>query len=132
MKVKDVIADPKFKEFLQYRIEFRESRPDLQEKDAKWRREPFDALRDKGLFTVDGILAEFDKVDKGTSTLSRSQREAVTLLVIETTKSVFEFRRQEAEKKEARKLKNRIKRLVSKLQESIKKLAKSLKNGRNK
>lgn len=112
MKLKEVMADPKFNEFLQYRIDFRESRPERIEEATRWKREPYDKLREAGKFTVPGILEEFAKIDAGTSDLSYTTREAITVLIIQTAKEVTEAREIEAQRKEARKLKNRVKRAL--------------------
>lgn len=54
MKVKDIIKDDKFNEFLGYEIEAYNNRPAPQE-GYRYRRTPYDAMKDAGIFTVEGI-----------------------------------------------------------------------------
>lgn len=54
MKVKDIIKDDKFNEFLGYEIEAYNNRPAPQE-GCRYRRTPYDALKDAGIFTVVSI-----------------------------------------------------------------------------
>lgn len=61
MKVKDIIKDDKFNEFLGYEIEAYNNRPAPQE-GCRYRRTPYDALKDAGIFTVEGIRETFIKV----------------------------------------------------------------------
>ena len=83
MKVKDIIKDDKFNEFLGYEIEAYNNRPAPQE-GCRYRRTPYDALKDAGIFTVEGIRETFIKVANLESGLPKSQRDAITGLVFFT------------------------------------------------
>lgn len=74
MKVKDIIKDDKFNEFLGYEIEAYNKRPAPQE-GCRYRRTPYDALKDAGIFTVEGIRETFIKVANLESDLPKSQRD---------------------------------------------------------
>ncbi len=98
-KVKDIIEDVKFNEFLGYEIEAYNRRPQPKE-GYKYRRTPFDSLKDAGKFTVEGIREEFIKVANLESNLSSVQREAITGLVFKVAQTVVNYRtRQEEEAK---------------------------------
>lgn len=126
MTLRETMQDPKFNEFLQNHIDLHNQRGREIDEKTRWRREPYDALAEAGLLTVPGILQEFEKVNTGTCGLSRSQREAIGALVIQTAKEVTQYREVEAARKEARKLKNRVKRLFYFIQEQIKKIVRWL------
>ena len=89
MKVKDIIKDDKFNEFLGYEIEAYNNRP-----------APYDALKDAGIFTVEGIRETFIKVANLESGLPKSQRDAITGLVFRVAQTVVNYRaKQEVEAK---------------------------------
>lgn len=99
MKVKDIIKDDKFNEFLGYEIEAYNNRPAPQE-GCRYRRTPYDALKDAGIFTVEGIRETFIKVANLESDLSKSQRDAITGLVFRVAQTVVNYRaKQEVEAK---------------------------------
>lgn len=96
-KVKEVLEDAKFNEFLGYEIEAYNNRPEPKE-GLKYRRTPYDALKEKGIFTVEGIRAEFVKAANLESDLPSVQREAIVGLVFKVAQTVVNFRaKQEAE-----------------------------------
>lgn len=98
MKVKDTISDVKFNEYLGYEIEaYTKLRPAPQ-KGYKWRRTPYDALNEAGLFTVENIKAEFEKVANLESKLPKAQRDAVVNIVLKAASSVVIYRKQQEEK----------------------------------
>ncbi len=98
MKVKDTINDVKFNEYLGYEIEaYTKLRPAPQ-KGYKWRRTPYDALNEAGLFTVENIKAEFEKVANLESKLPKAQRDAVVNIVLKAASSVVTYRKQQEEK----------------------------------
>jgi len=97
-KVKEVLVDPKFNEFLGYEIEAYNKRPQPKE-GYKYRRSPVDTLKEVGKFTVEGIREEFVKIANLESSLSASQREAVTGLVFKVAQLVVNYR--DAEKQKA-------------------------------
>ena len=100
MKVKDTIKDAKFNEFLGYEIEsYTKLRP-APEKGYRYRRTPYDSLNDAGLFTVDGIKSEFEKIANRESRLSKNQRDAVVGIVLRTASSVVTYRKQKESKAE--------------------------------
>ena len=99
MKVKDIIKDDKFNEFLGYEIEAYNKRPAPQE-GYRYRRTPYDALKDAGIFTVEGIRETFIKVANLESDLPKSQRDAITGLVFRVAQTVVNYRaKQEVEAK---------------------------------
>ena len=99
MKVKDIIKDDKFNEFLGYEIEAYNNRPAPQE-GCRYRRTPYDALKDAGIFTVEGIRETFIKVANLESGLPKSQRDAITGLVFRVAQTVVNYRaKQEVEAK---------------------------------
>ena len=106
MKVKDIIKDDKFNEFLGYEIEAYNNRPAPQE-GCRYRRTPYDALKDAGIFTVEGIIRRiegiretFIKVANLESGLPKSQRDAITGLVFRVAQTVVNYRaKQEVEAK---------------------------------
>lgn len=112
MTLRETMQDPKFNEFLQNHIDLHNQRGRKIDEKTRWRREPYDALAEAGLLTVPGILQEFELINTGTCKLPRSQREAIGVLVIQTAKEVTQYRDVEAARKEARKLKNRVKRAL--------------------
>lgn len=126
MTLRETMQDPKFNEFLQNHIDLHNQRGREIDEKTRWRREPYDALAEAGLLTVYGILQEFEKVNTGTCKLSSSQREAVAALVIQTAKEVMQYREVEAARKEARKLKNRIKRVLLSIKGWLKKAKKKI------
>ena len=99
MKVKDIIKDDKFNEFLGYEREAYNNRPAPQE-GYRYRRTPYDALKDAGIFTVEGIKKTFIKVANLESGLPKSQRDAITGLVFRVAQTVVNYRaKQEVEAK---------------------------------
>lgn len=99
MKVKDIIKDDKFNDFLGYEIEAYNNRPAPQE-GCRYRRTPYDALKDAGIFTVEGIRETFIKVANLESGLPKSQRDAITGLVFRVAQTVVNYRaKQEVEAK---------------------------------
>lgn len=96
MKVKDIIKDEKFNEFLGFEIEAYNRRPAPAE-GCKYRRTPYDALKDAGIFTVDGIRETFLKVANLESGLPKSQRDAITGLVFRVAQTVVNYRAKQAE-----------------------------------
>ena len=99
MKVKDIIKDDKFNEVLGYEIEAYNNRPAPQE-GYRYRRTPYDALKDAGIFTVEGIRETFIKVANLESGLPKSQRDAITGLVFRVAQTVVNYRaKQEVETK---------------------------------
>lgn len=89
MKVKDIIKDDKFNEFLGYEIEAYNNRPAPQE-GCRYRRTPYDALKDAGIFTVEGIRETFIKVANLESGLPKSQRDAITGLVFRVASTLIQ------------------------------------------
>jgi len=122
------MQDPKFNEFLQNHIDLHNQRGREIDEKTRWRREPYDALAEAGLLTVPGILQEFELVNTGTCKLSSSQREAIGALVIQTAKEVTQYREVEAARKEARKLKNRVKRALHTIKGWLQAAAKVIKH----
>lgn len=93
-KVKEVLEDAKFNEFLGYEIEAYNNRPEPKE-GLKYRRTPYDALKEKGIFTVEGIRAEFVKAANLESNLPSVQREAIVGLVFKVAQTVVNYRAKE-------------------------------------
>ncbi len=91
MKVKDIIKDEKFNEFLGYEIEAYNNRPHPKE-GYKYRRTPFDTLKDNGNFTVDYIREEFVRVANLESTLPKSLRAAIVGIVFKVAQTVVNYR----------------------------------------
>lgn len=99
MKVKDIIKDDKFNEFLGYEIEAYNKRPAPQE-GYRYRRTPYDAMKGAGIFTVEGIRETFIQVANLESKLPKAQRDAITGLVFRVAQTVVNYRaKQEAETK---------------------------------
>jgi hypothetical protein len=96
MKVKDIIKDDKFNEFLGYEIEAYNRRP-LPGEGLKYRRTPFDTLKDAGHFTVEYIREEFVRVANLESTLSASLRDAIVGLVFKVAQTVVNYRAKQDE-----------------------------------
>lgn len=128
MTLRETMQDPKFNEFLQNHIDLHNQRGREIDEKTRWRREPYDALAEAGLMTVPGILQEFELVNTGTCKLSSSQREAIGALVIQTAKEVTQYREVEAARKEARKLKNRVKRALQTIKGWLQAAAKLIKH----
>lgn len=128
MTLRETMQDPKFNEFLQNHIDLHNQRGRKIDEKTRWRREPYDALAEAGLLTVPGILQEFELINTGTCKLTRSQREAIGVLVIQTAKEVTQYRDVEAARKEARKLKNRVKRALQTIKGRLQAAAKLIKH----
>lgn len=128
MTLRETMQDPKFNEFLQNHIDLHNQRGRKIDEKTRWRREPYDALAEAGLLTVPGILQEFELINTGTCKLPRSQREAIGVLVIQTAKEVTQYRDVEAARKEARKLKNRVKRALQTIKGRLQAAAKLIKH----
>lgn len=128
MTLRETMQDPKFNEFLQNHIDLHNQRGRKIDEKTRWRREPYDALAEAGLLTVPGILQEFELINTGTCKLPRSQREAIGVLVIQTAKEVTHYRDVEAARKEARKLKNRVKRALQTIKGRLQAAAKLIKH----
>ena len=128
MTLRETMQDPKFNEFLQNHIDLHNQRGREIDEQTRWRREPYDALAEAGILTVPGILQEFELINTGTCKLPRSQREAIGVLVIQTAKEVTQYRNVEAARKEARKLKNRVKRALQTIKGRLQAAAKLIKH----
>lgn len=128
MTLRETMQDPKFNEFLQNHIDLHNQRGREIDEKTRWRREPYDALAEAGILTVPGILQEFELINTGTCKLPRSQREAIGVLVIQTAKEVTQYRNVEAARKEARKLKNRVKRALQTIKGRLQAAAKLIKH----
>lgn len=96
MKVKDIIKDDKFNEFLGYEIEAYNKRP-APEEGRRYRRTPYDSLKDSGKFNVIGIREEFVRVANLESKLPTTQRNAVTALVFRVAQTVVTYRAKQVE-----------------------------------
>jgi hypothetical protein len=105
VQVKDIIEDSKFNDFLQGQINAYNYRPSLGE-GLRYRRTPFDRLKDEGKFNVEGIRTEFIKIVNRESRLSHAQRQAITQIVFEAARQTVAFREKEA--KEIEKAKDLI------------------------
>ena len=128
MTLRETMQDPKFNEFLQNHIDLHNQRSREIDEKTRWRREPYDALAEAGILTVPGILQEFELINTGSCKLPRSQREAIGVLVIQTAKEVTQYRNVEAARKEARKLKNRVKRALQTIKGRLQAAAKLIKH----
>lgn len=89
MTVKEVLERQECKEILGQMIESYNHRP-APEKGRRWRRTPYDNLKDKGLFTSEALTEEFFRVDTGVSDLPKSERTAVGEIVIEAARKAYE------------------------------------------
>lgn len=71
----------------------------------RFKRTPYDSLKDKGLFTPEGLSAEFRKIANRESKLSHAEREAVAAAVLtaadRTGAQIKAKREKEAAKKQA-------------------------------
>jgi hypothetical protein len=111
-KVKDVLEDVKFNEFLGYEIEAYNNRPAPGE-GLKYKRTPFDNIKEAGLFNVEGIRAKFIEMAEGKGNLPRSQRDAITGLVFKVCQLVVNFREKEEAAKKTKK--KRVKKQVTEI-----------------
>jgi hypothetical protein len=98
-QVKEVIEDVKFNEFLGYEIEAYNKRP-LPGEGLRYRRTPYDGMKDAGFFNIEGIRSEFEKLADGVSRLPRAQKDAVVSLVFKVAQDVVNFRDKEAKDSE--------------------------------
>jgi hypothetical protein len=105
-QVKDIIEDKKFNEFLQKEIDIYNNRP-APGKGLRYKRTPYDGMKDNGIFNVEGIRDEFTKLCNKESRLPRAQKDAITSLVISVAQKVVNFRGEE--KEEAEKVEKPIK-----------------------
>lgn len=94
MKMKDVLREEKFSKFLGFEIEAYNRRPIPQE-GLRYRRTPYDSLKDAGLFTVEAVISEFVKIANLESTLPRSQREVIAELVFRVAQLVVDSKAKE-------------------------------------
>jgi hypothetical protein len=100
--INEVIEDSKFNDFLNRTINAYSNRPSPG-KGLRYKRTPFDGLKDEGKFNAENIRAEFVKIANRETSLSRSMREAITSIVFEAARQTVQFREQKA--KEAEKAK---------------------------
>ncbi|KAA6303156.1 MAG: hypothetical protein EZS26_000759 [Candidatus Ordinivivax streblomastigis] len=94
-QVKDIIEDNKFNEFLQKEIDVYNKRP-APGKGLRYKRTPYDGMKDNGIFNVEGIRAEFVKLANKESRLPRAQKDAISGLVFRVAQQVVTFREKEA------------------------------------
>lgn len=88
MTVKEVLESKECKEILSRMIENYKNRGNgvALKKGEHLRRTAFDGLIDKGVFEPEKLIDEFCRVDTGISDLSRSQRQAVVMIVLDAAK----------------------------------------------
>jgi hypothetical protein len=96
---KEVIEDVKFNEFLGYEIEAYNNRPEPG-KGLRYRRTPYDGMKDTGIFNIEGIRSEFEKLANRVSRLPRAQKDTIVSLVFKVAQDVVNFRDKEAKEKE--------------------------------
>lgn len=111
-KVKDVLEDVKFNEFLGYEIEAYNNRP-LPGEGLRYKRTPYDNMKEAGIFNVEGIRTKFIEMANGKGNLPRSQRDAITGLVFNVCQSVVNFREKEAEEATKKKQVKKVKKGVT-------------------
>ena len=97
---------PLFKENLAKLIkEYQDKRAHDPGDGRRYKRTPYDSLSDKGLFTPEGLSAEFRKIANRESKLSHAEREAVAAAVLtaadRTGAQIKAKRAKEAAKKQA-------------------------------
>jgi transposase-like protein len=97
--MKDIIEDSRFNDFLQEQINAYNNRPSPG-KGLRYKRTPFDALKDEGKFNAESIRTEFVRIANRESRLSRAGREAITGIVFEAARQTVNFRAKEAESAE--------------------------------
>jgi hypothetical protein len=103
--VNDIIKDSKFNDFLQEQIDAYNKRPVLPI-GQRYKRTPFDGLKDEGKFNVENISAEFVKIANRETNLSRAKRDAITSMVFEAARKTVNFREEEAKTVSAKKQKS--------------------------
>jgi hypothetical protein len=112
MKVKDIIKEDKFNEFLSYELEAYNKRPQPEE-GRRYRRTPFDSLKDEGKFNIQSIRDEFAKIATGKSQLPKAQRDAITALIFKVAQTVVNYKA--AHEKAAQTAKETIEKVTKKV-----------------
>jgi hypothetical protein len=97
MELNDIINDSKFNDFLQERIDAYNKRPVLPI-GQRYKRTPFDGLKEEGKFSIGSIRAEFTLIENRETNLSRSKRDAITSMVFEAARRTIKFRADEEKK----------------------------------
>lgn len=72
-------------------------------KDQRFKRTPYDRLKERGLFDSKSLALEFNKILDGKSDLSRSEREAVVAAVLDSAEKAGRDINIQREKEEAEK-----------------------------
>lgn len=84
MKTKEVIESQGFKNYLEKVIfHYRDNHRRIPPAGKRWARTPYDILNDKGIFTVDKLKSEYEKIASKKSSLSYSERKAVVKIIAE-------------------------------------------------
>jgi hypothetical protein len=94
MELNEIINDSKFNEFLQGKIDDYNERPVLPI-GQRYKRTPFDGLKEEGKFSIGSIRAEFTLIENRETSLSRSKRDAITSIVFEAARETIKFRADE-------------------------------------
>lgn len=82
-----ILRHPKFNTFLE--LEIKNCTPVAKE--GRFKRTPFNVLRENGQLTVDKVLAEFYRICEKTSQLPSSQRAAIDNLIINAAQHVLKY-----------------------------------------
>jgi hypothetical protein len=97
MELDEIINDSKFNEFLQGKIDDYNKRPVLPI-GQRYKRTPFDGLKEDGKFNVESIRAGFARITNRETSLSRSKRDAITSIMFEAARRTLKFRAEEEKK----------------------------------
>ncbi|MDR3133005.1 MAG: hypothetical protein LBU42_03155 [Prevotellaceae bacterium] len=89
--IEGVFADRYFRQHLQAEIDRIKVHDYMAlEKGQKWKRRPYDTLFENGVMTVPRIIGEYVKIKQKTSTLSAGCRNAVSYLVADATRQMYD------------------------------------------
>jgi len=103
----EIGASPELHKHLREAIErYNKQREKGPGEGQRYKRTPYDSLKEKGLFTSKGLALEFNKICNRESKLSHAEREAVVGAVLNAAEKAakdINLQRERAEKEEAEK-----------------------------
>lgn len=100
----EIGKSPELHKYLRQFVDRYNKQREIEPGDGKrYKRTPYDSLKERGLFDSKSLALEFNKILDGKSDLSRSQREAVVAAVLDSAEKAGRDINIQREKEEAEK-----------------------------
>ena len=85
----NILGHPDFVKYVDHEVQRYLGPKPMAPAGQKWKRTPYDALKEAGMLTPLSVIAEFDKICLKTSTLTSLQRSAIDALILNASASLL-------------------------------------------